>query len=76
MAGRAGANRSDTITVSTPRGLVEVVRQRWHSQRVGSRWQWEWFTRRGGQRDWKEASTSREAIRQATLLAPGSSLDG
>ena len=71
MAGRAVANRSDPITVSTPRGPVQLVRQQWHSQRAGSRWQWEWLARRGGQRDWKEASTAREAIRQATLLAPG-----
>ena len=48
MAGRAVANRSDAITVSTPRGPVEVIRQQWRSQRAG----------------------------QATLLAPGSSLDG
>jgi hypothetical protein len=50
---------------------VEVVRQQWRSQRAGSRWQWEWLARRGGQRDWKQGSTAHEAIRQATLLAPG-----
>jgi hypothetical protein len=71
MAGRAVANRSDTITVSTPRGPVEVIRQQWRSQRAGSRWQWEWVARRAGQRNWKQGSTAREAIRQATLLAPG-----
>jgi hypothetical protein len=27
--------------------------------------------RRGGQRDWKQGSTAREAIRRATFLAPG-----
>jgi hypothetical protein len=59
------------MTVQTPRGPVDLVRQRWRSQRAGSRWEWEWLARRAGQRDWKEASTAREAIRQATLLAPG-----
>jgi hypothetical protein len=71
MAGRAVANRSESITVHTPRGPVEVVRQQWRSQRAGSPWQWEWLARRGGQRDWKQGSTAREAIRRATLLAPG-----
>ena len=33
-------------------------------------WQWEWLARRGGQRDWKQGTTAREAIRQATLLPP------
>jgi hypothetical protein len=70
MAGRAVANRSDPYTVATPRGPVVVVRQQWRSQRAGSRWQWEWLARRGGQRDWKQGSTAREAIRQATLLPP------
>ena len=76
MAGRAVANRSEPVTVPTPRGPVEVVRQQWRSQRAGSRWQWEWLARRGGQRDWKQGSTAREAIRQATLLAPGKQPDG
>lgn len=71
MAGRAVANRSDPVTVATARRPVEVVRQQWRSQRAGSRWQWEWLARRGGQRDWKQGTTAREAIRQATLLAPG-----
>ncbi len=71
MAGRSIANRSETVTVFTPRGPVEVVRQQWRSQRAGSRWQWEWFARRGRRHDWKQGSTAREAIRQATLLPPG-----
>jgi hypothetical protein len=70
MAGRAVANRSEPMRVQTPRGPVDVVRQRWRSQRSGSRWQWEWLARRRGQRDWKQGSTAREAIRRATLLAP------
>ncbi len=57
--------------LETPRGAVEVVRQQWRSQRPGSRWQWEWLARRRGQREWRQGTTAREAIRQATLLAPG-----
>jgi hypothetical protein len=71
MAGRAVANRSEPLTVATPRGPVEVVRQQWRSQRSGSRWQWEWLARRSAQRDWRQGQTAREAIRQATLLPPG-----
>jgi hypothetical protein len=71
MAGRAVANRSEPMKVQTPRGPVEVIRQQWHSQRRGSHWEWEWLARRGGQRDWKQGCTAREAIRQATFLAPG-----
>jgi hypothetical protein len=71
MAGRAVANRSEPMRVQTPRGPVDLVRRRWRSQRAGSRWKWEWLARRGGQRDWKQGSTAREAIRRATLLAPG-----
>jgi hypothetical protein len=71
MAGRAVANRSESMRVQTPRGPVDVIRQQWRSQRGGSRWEWEWLARRGGQRDWKQGSTAREAIRQAALLAPG-----
>jgi hypothetical protein len=71
MAGRAVANRSEPFTVTTPTGPVEVVRQQWRSQRAGSQWQWEWVARRQGQRDWRQGTTARKAIRQATLLAPG-----
>jgi len=71
MAGRAVANRSEPLTVETPRGPVEVVRQQWRSQRAGSHWEWEWLARRRGQRDWRQGGTAREAIRQAALLPPG-----
>jgi hypothetical protein len=71
MAGGSVANRSEAVTVPTPRGPVEVVRQQWRSQRPGGRWSWEWLARRAGQRDWKQGTTVREAIRQATLLPPG-----
>ncbi len=70
MAGRSVANRSETVTVSTPRGPADVVHQQWRSQRPGSRWSWEWLARRA-QRGWRQGSTAREAIRQAVLLAPG-----
>ena len=40
MAGTSVANRSETVTVPTPRGPVEVVRQQWRSQRPGNRWNW------------------------------------
>ena len=71
MAGRSVANRSEAVTVPTPRGAVEVVRRQWRSQRPGSRWSWEWLARRTGQRDWRQGTTAREAIRQAALLPPG-----
>jgi hypothetical protein len=71
MSGRSIANRSETVTVPTPRGQVEVVRQQWRSQRPGSRWNREWLARRTGQRDWRQGSTAREAVRHAVLLAPG-----
>ena len=70
MAGRAVANRSQSLTIQTPRGPVEVVRQQWRSRQAGSAWQWEWLARRRGQRDWKQGPTAREAIRRATLTAP------
>lgn len=71
MSGRSIANRSETVTVPTPRGQVEVVRQQWRSQRPGSRWNWEWLARRVGRRDWRQGPTAREAIRQEVFLAPG-----
>ena len=71
MAGRAVANRSEPMRVQTPGGPVDVVRQQWRSQRPGSLWQWELLARRDGKRDWKQRTTAREAIRQATLLPPG-----
>ena len=71
MSGRSIANRSETVTVPTPRGQVEVVRQQWRSQRPGSRWNWEWLARRVGQRDWRQGTTACEAVRQAVLLASG-----
>jgi hypothetical protein len=71
MSGRSIANRSETVTVPTTRGQVEVGHQQWRSLCPGSRWQWEWLARRVGQRDWRRGSTALEAIRQAVLVAPG-----
>jgi hypothetical protein len=71
MASSNVRNRSETLTLSSPRGPVEVVRQQWRSQKSNSRWEWEWMARRSGQRQWRQASSGREAIRQATLLAAG-----
>ncbi len=71
MAGRSVANRSQTITIQTPRGPVEIERQRLalapREQRLAMG---VWLARRHGQRDWKQAPTAREAIRRATLTAP------
>jgi hypothetical protein len=63
-------NRSETVTVQTPRGAVEVVRQEMRGLQRGSGWTWFWIARRRGQSDWRQASTAREAIRRATLIAP------
>ena len=64
-------NRSEILTVTTPRGAVEIARQRWRSQRPNSPWEWVWIARRRGQVDWRHGASAREAIRQATLMAPG-----
>jgi len=66
--GSAVRNRSDPVTVGTPRGPVEVVRQQTRGLRRGSGWTWFWAARRAGRVDWHEASTAAEAIRRAILL--------
>jgi hypothetical protein len=66
--GSAVRNRSDPVTVSTPRGPVEVVRQQVRGLRQNSGWTWFWMARRAGNADWHEASTPAEAIRRAILL--------
>ena len=71
MVGSSVRNRSEPVTVETPRGPVEVVRQEWRTQQPRGKWRWEWLARRRGQRDWREGTTAREAIRQATLLPAG-----
>ena len=69
-AGSAVRNRSQIVTVMTPRGPVEVLRQEVRGLRQGSGWRWFWVARRKGRADWSEASTVNEAIRKATLLPP------
>lgn len=71
MAGSSVSHRSDPVTVRTPRGPVEVVRQQWRTQQPRGKWRWEWLARRRGQRDWQQGTTAREAIRKATLLSAG-----
>jgi hypothetical protein len=65
--GSAVRNRSESVTVATPRGSVEVVRQEMRDRR-GSGWTWFWLARRAGHVDWHEANTPAEAIRRAILL--------
>jgi hypothetical protein len=64
-SGSAVRNRSAVISVSTPRGRVEVVRQEMKGLRRDRGWRWFWVARRAGQQD---SSTAKEAIRRATLL--------
>ena len=66
--GTAIRNRSQSATVGTPRGPVEVVRQEVRGLRRNSGWTWFWVARRAGNIDWHEASTPAEAIRRAILL--------
>ncbi|HEY2438458.1 MAG TPA: hypothetical protein VGH93_14850 [Solirubrobacteraceae bacterium] len=69
--GSAVRNRSEPVTVPTPRGPVEVVRQEMRGQRRGTGWRWFWLARRAGTVDWHEASTLAEAIRRSILLPAG-----
>jgi hypothetical protein len=64
------ALRSETVTVVTPRGEVELVRQEIRGLRRASSWTWFWLARRRGSVAWSEASTAREAIRRAMLVPP------
>jgi hypothetical protein len=70
VAGSAVRNRSQVVTVVTPRGSVDVVREEHRGLGQGSSWRWFWLARRKGKRDWSEATTVREAIRRAMLLPP------
>src|SRR5205823_3766860 len=68
--GSAIRNRSEPVTVMTPRGQVEVVRQEMRGLKRGGSWNWFWLAHRRGSGGWSEASTAREAIRRAVLLPP------
>lgn len=69
-AGSAVRNRSEAVTVQTPRGRVEVLRQEMRGLRQDSSWTCLWLAHRKGSAGWSEASTARETIRRATLLPP------
>ena len=69
-SGSAVRNRSEIVTVVTLRGHVEVARQEMRGLRRGSGWAWFWVARRKGRIDWCDASTAREAVSRAALLAP------
>lgn len=66
--GSSVRNRSEAVTVETPRGPVEVVRQEMRGVHRRSGWHWFWLARRSGKANWAEGSTAQEAIRRATLL--------
>jgi hypothetical protein len=70
-AGSAVRNRSEIVTVMTPRGEVQVVRQETRGVRRGGSWRWFWLAHRRGSGGWSEATTAREAMRKAMLLSPG-----
>jgi hypothetical protein len=71
MSGNSAVrNRSEPVTVLTPRGPVEIVRQEMRGLKRSLGWQWFWLARRRGQQDWREATTALEAIRKAVLLPP------
>ena len=70
-AGSAVRNRSETMTVATPRGEVEVARQGDARPEARQLLDVFWLARRKGSSGWSEASTAREAIRRAILLSPG-----
>jgi hypothetical protein len=59
------------VTVGTPRGKVEVIRQEVRGLRRNSGWTRFWAARRAGRLDWQEAGTAAEAIRRAILLPAG-----
>src|SRR5579863_10312982 len=69
--GSAVRNRSESVTVGTPRGPVEVMRQEVRGLRRNSGWTWFWAARRAGRLDWQETTTPAEAIRRAILLPAG-----
>jgi len=67
----AARNRSQIVTVQTPRGSVDVMHQEMCGIRKSLGWQLFWLARRRGTQNWTQATTPREAIRRATLHSPG-----
>jgi hypothetical protein len=74
-AGSASRNRSPIVTVTTPRGRIDVMHEEMRGLGKRSGWHVFWLARRSGTHGWAEATTAREAIRRAALLpakkAPG-----
>ena len=68
-SGSAVRNRSEIVTVVTPRGHVEVARQEMRGLRRGSGWRWFWVARRSGKADWCEASTAPRSDPQSDAAA-------
>jgi hypothetical protein len=67
--GSAVRNCSDPVTVDTPRGPVEVMREQVRGLRRNSGWRWFWAARRVGRLDWQEASTPRRGDSQGDPVA-------
>jgi hypothetical protein len=78
LMARGGAvrNRSEIITVSTPRDPVEVVRQEMQGLKQRRSWTWFWLARRQGKTDWSEASTAVEPSAGPRWSGPGGSPRG
>lgn len=67
-AGSASRNRSPIVSVSTPRGRIDVMHQEMRGLGKRSGWHLFWLARRSGSHSWAEANTPQEAIRRAALL--------
>lgn len=67
----ATRNRSEIVTLTTPRGPIDVVWQERRGVRTGSGWRGVWLARRKGQREFRDGTTAAEAIRKAALLKAG-----
>jgi hypothetical protein len=70
-AGSADRNRSEVVTVQTPRGAVDVMHQESRGLRKRSGWHRSWLARGVGKPGWAQATTPREAIGRAMLLPAG-----
>jgi hypothetical protein len=70
-AGSADRDRSEVVTVQTPRGAVDVLHQEGRGLGKRSGWHKVWLARRVGKPGWAQGITPREAIRRAMLLPAG-----
>jgi hypothetical protein len=73
MSNSADRNRSEIITLATPRGSIDVMHQEMKGLRKSSGWRLFWLARRSGTQNWAQATTAQEAIRKAALLSAGRS---